>query len=266
MRVGRQCARAAAPRAVAGNAPPRQLGGPTTSLDPPGDFSLARSTARRKRFLSSFFPVGAVPNDELGHRLGPFQALPRYSAVTTPASAHAAPAMSLPSPTVHCTSSSRPTDSHCTVAPGPLERRTHPLHSGHAANPLTTTLRATRCAQPEGPGPGRLRGHRKPFNGLTNYHQSQHWVSIGPDKAGGYRRRDQARNNQPGERGAARSASAHQAAGAGERGPAPGRGLPVAGEPPGKRIYPLVKELATDGIPVTVTCRVLKLARQPYYR
>jgi len=27
-----------------------------------------------------------------------------------------------------------------------------------------------------------------------------------------------------------------------------------------------VKELAGDGIPVTVTCRVLKLARQPYYR
>ncbi|WP_344007336.1 IS3 family transposase [Streptomyces thermocarboxydovorans] len=33
-----------------------------------------------------------------------------------------------------------------------------------------------------------------------------------------------------------------------------------------KRIYPLVKELAVDGVPVTVTCRVLKLARQPYYR
>ncbi|WP_307480082.1 IS3 family transposase [Microbacterium trichothecenolyticum] len=33
-----------------------------------------------------------------------------------------------------------------------------------------------------------------------------------------------------------------------------------------KRLYPLVKELAGDGIPVTVTCRVLKLARQPYYR
>ncbi|WP_220296857.1 IS3 family transposase [Streptomyces sp. MBT84] len=33
-----------------------------------------------------------------------------------------------------------------------------------------------------------------------------------------------------------------------------------------KRIYPLVKELATGGIPVTVTCRVLNLARQPYYR
>ncbi|MFG2987603.1 IS3 family transposase, partial [Streptomyces sp. NPDC048258] len=30
--------------------------------------------------------------------------------------------------------------------------------------------------------------------------------------------------------------------------------------------YPLVKELAGDGVPVTVTCRVLKLARQPYYR
>ncbi|MGW1765353.1 IS3 family transposase [Streptomyces sp. NPDC002073] len=33
-----------------------------------------------------------------------------------------------------------------------------------------------------------------------------------------------------------------------------------------KRIYPLVKELAADGTPVAVTCRVLKLARQPYYR
>ncbi|MGW7529867.1 IS3 family transposase [Streptomyces sp. NPDC054783] len=33
-----------------------------------------------------------------------------------------------------------------------------------------------------------------------------------------------------------------------------------------KRIYPLVKELAAGGVPVTVTCRVLKLARQPYYR
>lgn len=30
--------------------------------------------------------------------------------------------------------------------------------------------------------------------------------------------------------------------------------------------YPLVRELAADGIPVTVTYRVLKLARQPYYR
>jgi transposase InsO family protein len=31
-------------------------------------------------------------------------------------------------------------------------------------------------------------------------------------------------------------------------------------------IYPLVGELAEDGVPVTVTCRVLKIARQPYYR
>ena len=31
-------------------------------------------------------------------------------------------------------------------------------------------------------------------------------------------------------------------------------------------IYPLVRELAGDGIPVAVTCRVLKLAGQPYYR
>jgi putative transposase len=30
--------------------------------------------------------------------------------------------------------------------------------------------------------------------------------------------------------------------------------------------YPLVRELAGDGISVTVTCRVLKIARQPYYR
>ena len=31
-------------------------------------------------------------------------------------------------------------------------------------------------------------------------------------------------------------------------------------------MYPLVRELAVDGVPVTVTCRVLKLARQSYYR
>jgi transposase InsO family protein len=31
-------------------------------------------------------------------------------------------------------------------------------------------------------------------------------------------------------------------------------------------MYPLVRELAVDGIPVTVTCRVLGIARQPYYR
>ena len=31
-------------------------------------------------------------------------------------------------------------------------------------------------------------------------------------------------------------------------------------------MYPLVRELAVDGIPVTVTCRVLQIARAPYYR
>ena len=31
-------------------------------------------------------------------------------------------------------------------------------------------------------------------------------------------------------------------------------------------MYPLVRKLAGDGVPVTVTCRVLKIARQPYYR
>jgi transposase InsO family protein len=31
-------------------------------------------------------------------------------------------------------------------------------------------------------------------------------------------------------------------------------------------MYPLVRELAVDGIPVAVTCRVLNIARPPYYR
>ncbi|AWT26957.1 hypothetical protein Csp1_22060 [Corynebacterium provencense] len=31
-------------------------------------------------------------------------------------------------------------------------------------------------------------------------------------------------------------------------------------------MYPLVAELAADGVPVTVSCRVVKLARQPCYR
>ena len=31
-------------------------------------------------------------------------------------------------------------------------------------------------------------------------------------------------------------------------------------------MYPLVRELADDGIPVAVTCRVLKIARQHCYR
>jgi hypothetical protein len=31
-------------------------------------------------------------------------------------------------------------------------------------------------------------------------------------------------------------------------------------------MFPLVRELAVDGVPVTVTCRVLKVCRQQYYR
>ena len=31
-------------------------------------------------------------------------------------------------------------------------------------------------------------------------------------------------------------------------------------------MYPVIRELATDGIPVSVSCRVLDVARQPYYR
>ena len=54
--------------------------------------------------------------------------------------------------------------------------------------------------------------------------------------------------------------------GAGERGVARGGGVSVAGESAGKMMYPLVRELAVDGIPVAVMCRVLKLARQPCYR
>jgi hypothetical protein len=62
------------------------------------------------------------------------------------------------------------------------------------------------------------------------------------------------------------AASPGAAARAGERGPAPGYGVSVTGELAGEMMYPLVRELADDGIPVTVTCRVLKIARQPYYR
>src|SRR5271169_5699359 len=40
---------------------------------------------------------------------------------------------------------------------------------------------------------------------------------------------------------------------------------PQAGHRP-LQMYPLVSELSDDGIPVTVTCRVLKLVRQDYYR
>lgn len=52
----------------------------------------------------------------------------------------------------------------------------------------------------------------------------------------------------------------------GERGAATSGGVSVAREPAGKMMYPLVRDLAVDGIPVTVTCRVLKIPRQPHCR
>jgi len=59
---------------------------------------------------------------------------------------------------------------------------------------------------------------------------------------------------------------ADQVARAGERGPASGGRVFVAGEPVPKMIFPVVRDLAADEIPVTVTCRVLKLCYQQYYR
>ena len=51
---------------------------------------------------------------------------------------------------------------------------------------------------------------------------------------------------------------------AGERDPAPGRGVLRQGDLP-KMMYPLVHDLAADGIPVAVTCRVLGFTKQAYY-
>src|SRR5699024_733138 len=86
------------------------------------------------------------------------------------------------------------------------------------------------------------------------------------DPSGRDRCRQQARQDHGRIGRTARVAAAHASAGTGERGPAPCRGVSVAGESAVKRLYPLVRELAVDGIPVAVTCRVLKLSRQPYYR
>src|SRR5690606_21326898 len=81
-----------------------------------------------------------------------------------------------------------------------------------------------------------------------------------------HRRRREARDHDQRVRRTAGCPAPDPVARAGERGPAPSGGVPVAGEPAGKRLYPLVKELAAEGVAVAVTCRVLKLARQPYYR
>ncbi|MFD7767427.1 IS3 family transposase [Streptomyces sp. NPDC059787] len=83
-------------------------------------------------------------------------------------------------------------------------------------------------------------------------------------------RRHQARDGAGRVGRNARGPQADPDARAGERGAPEGRGLPVAGEPVGKMMYPLVREpAAADAparVPVAVTCRVLDLARQPYYR
>lgn len=48
------------------------------------------------------------------------------------------------------------------------------------------------------------------------------------------------------------------------------RGLPVPGEPAGKAVLPLVREMAATGapirVPVAVALRVLGLSRQGYYQ
>lgn len=53
-----------------------------------------------------------------------------------------------------------------------------------------------------------------------------------------------------------------------ERGPLSCGGVSVAGESASrwlpKMTHPLISELAESGIPVMMSCRVLKLARQPY--
>ncbi|RCS95999.1 hypothetical protein CIK61_08380 [Brevibacterium aurantiacum] len=81
-----------------------------------------------------------------------------------------------------------------------------------------------------------------------------------------HRRWQSSRKDTGGLHRTARPPPPQPAAGAGERGPPPRCRLPFPGELAGKSFYPLVSELAADGIPVAVSLRVLKLSRQPYYR
>lgn len=63
---------------------------------------------------------------------------------------------------------------------------------------------------------------------------------------------------------------ANPAARAGERGAAAGGSVSVAGEPAGKTVFPLVREMAAAGapirVPVAVACRVLGRSAQGYYQ
>ena len=88
------------------------------------------------------------------------------------------------------------------------------------------------------------------------------WLAVADRRRGPPARARPARRSPSCER----PSEADPPARAGERGPAPSGRLSLPGEPAGKMMYPLVRELAVDGIPVTVTCRVLKLVRQDYYR
>src|SRR5690625_563061 len=86
------------------------------------------------------------------------------------------------------------------------------------------------------------------------------------DPSSRHRRRQPPRKDPRGLHRAARRPQDAPPARAGEAGPPPRSRLPVPGKPAGKKLYPLVSELAADGIPVAVSLRVLKLSRQPYYR
>ena len=79
-----------------------------------------------------------------------------------------------------------------------------------------------------------------------------------------HRRRHPARRHQQRVGRAAGVAEAEPDSGAGERDPAPGGGVLRPRDRP-KMSYPLVLDLAADGIPVAVTCRVLGFSKQAFY-
>lgn len=88
-------------------------------------------------------------------------------------------------------------------------------------------------------------------------------------QAGRRRGGRQARDHHRAVSGRAGVAQVGPVTGAGERGLAPRCGLSVAGQPAGKGMYPLVRELAapdaTLRVPVAGTWQVLMVTRQPYH-
>ena len=85
------------------------------------------------------------------------------------------------------------------------------------------------------------------------------WLKLADVDDGARPGRDQQR-----VRGAAGAEEAEPDAGDRERDPAPGGGVLRPGDLPKMR-YPLVLDLAADGIPVAVTCRVLGFSKQAFY-